>query len=185
MINDLLDLAKIEAGTVEFHPTPLPLMRFLQTLVETLQPVAREKTIDLQVQEKGIEVIVHADADKLTQVLTNLIHNACKFTPAGGTVRVELSLLERLVQVCVADTGCGIAQELQETFHISLRNSIVPFVEYRTTGHWFRVGDREVFCRTPSRPNMGGKQGTQRQPILLHGPQPLRYTRRLCFDQNV
>jgi len=109
MINDLLDLAKIEAGTVEFHPTPLPLMRFLQTLVETLQPVAREKTIDLQVQEKGSEVIVHADADKLTQVLTNLIHNACKFTPGGGTVRVELSLLERLVQVCVADTGCGIA----------------------------------------------------------------------------
>ena len=69
MINDLLDLAKIEAGTVEFHPTPLPLMRFLQALVETLQPVAREKTIDLQVQEKGSEVIVHADADKLTQVL--------------------------------------------------------------------------------------------------------------------
>jgi len=54
-------------------------------------------------------VIVHADADKLTQVLTDLIHNACKFTPGGGTVRVELSLLERLVQVCVADTGCGIA----------------------------------------------------------------------------
>jgi len=53
MINDLLDLAKIEAGTVEFHPTPLPLMRFLQALVETLQPV--EKTIDLQVQEKGSE----------------------------------------------------------------------------------------------------------------------------------
>jgi len=109
MINDLLDLAQIEAATVEFHPTPLPLMRFLQALVETLQPVAREKTIDLQVQEKGSEVIVHADADKLTQVLTNLIHNACKFTPAAGTVRVELSLLERLVQVCVADTGCGIA----------------------------------------------------------------------------
>jgi signal transduction histidine kinase len=103
MINDLLDIAKVEAGTVEFHLTPLPLMRFLQTLVETLQPVAREKTIDLQVQEKGSEVIVHADADKLTQVLTNLIHNACKFTPGGGTVRVELSLLERLVQVCVGD----------------------------------------------------------------------------------
>ena len=84
-------------------------MRFLQTLVETLQPVAREKTIDLQVQEKGSEVIVHADADRLTQFLTNLIHNACEFTPAGGTVRVELSLLERFVQVCVADTGCGIA----------------------------------------------------------------------------
>jgi len=109
MINDLLDLAKIEAGTAEFHPTPLPLTRFLQTLIETLQPVAREKTIDLQVEEKGSEVIMHADADKLTQVLTNLIHNACKFTPAAGTVRVELSLLERLVQVCVADTGCGIA----------------------------------------------------------------------------
>ena len=118
-------------------------------------------------------MIVHADADKLTQVLTNLIHNACKFTPGGGTVRVELSLLERLVQVCVG------------TFHISLRNSIVAVRRVPNDGHWVRVGDREVFCRTPSRPNMGGKQGTQRQPILLHGPQPLRYTRRLCFDQNV
>ncbi|WP_447983379.1 ATP-binding response regulator [Nitrospira sp. Nam74] len=112
MINDLLDLTKIEAGTIEFRPKPIRISTVLDSLMETLGPVARQKDIHLRSEASPTEWLVHADPDKLTQILTNLIHNACKFTPAGGEVRIQLSRdADGCVQICVVDTGCGIAAE--------------------------------------------------------------------------
>ena len=112
MINDLLDLAKIEAGTIEFRPMPVSIKTVVDSLVETLGPVARQKDIRLLSEPSSVEGLVQADPDKLTQILTNLIHNACKFTSAGGEVRIQVSTgTAGDVQICVADTGCGIAPE--------------------------------------------------------------------------
>jgi signal transduction histidine kinase len=118
MINDLLDLAKIEAGTIEFRPKPVPVRSLVDSLVENLQAVARDKGIDLRAEAAPVDWLIQADPDKLTQVLTNLVHNACKFTPAGGKVRIALAAAtDECVQICVSDTGCGIASgELAQVF---------------------------------------------------------------------
>lgn len=112
MINDLLDLAKIEAGTIEFRPRPISIKLVLDSLVETLGPVAHQNGVQLRCEPVLLEELVHADPDKLTQIMTNLIHNACKFTTAGGEVRVRVSReTDGYLQICVADTGCGIPSE--------------------------------------------------------------------------
>jgi len=109
MINDLLDLAKIEAGSIHFHPKTVALATIVEPLVESLQPLALRKSINLQSTIHDRALLIEGDSDKLSQVLTNLVQNACKFTPAGGEVQVEIRNDEEgFARVCVADTGCGI-----------------------------------------------------------------------------
>ena len=109
MINDLLDLSKIEAGTVQLALKTVPIADFAESLVDNLQGLARDKTLSLRAVIQDPQLLVRGDPDKLTQVLTNLVQNACKFTPAGGEVRLEIGSGEHgFVRICVADTGCGI-----------------------------------------------------------------------------
>lgn len=111
MINDLLDIAKIESGAITFDPKALDLAAFLENLVDGLRSVTQDKGIRLQALLNG-PAWSKADSDKLHQVFTNLIDNATKFTKAGGEVRVELKADgEDFVQICVSDTGCGISSE--------------------------------------------------------------------------
>ena len=109
MINDLLDLAKIEAGTIHFSPKAVALATIVDSLIESLAPLAHDKGLRLVTTMQDRTLVVEVDPDKLSQVLTNLVQNACKFTPVGGEVRLEISSDRAdFAQVCVADTGCGI-----------------------------------------------------------------------------
>jgi signal transduction histidine kinase len=118
MSNELLDLTRIESGRLELHRTEVAPDRLIADVVEGLQPMAREKTIVLEAEVAAPLPVLHADRDKLQQVLTNLIHNALKFTPAGGRVRVTAHCrMKREVVVVVEDTGCGIPPtELDRVF---------------------------------------------------------------------
>jgi len=109
MINDLLDLSRIEAGRVELALRPISLFDLVTEVLESLQALAREKSLILEVRHADLLPMIHGDRDKLHQVLTNLIQNAIKFTPQGGAILVE-SLVQddQFVQVSVTDTGCGI-----------------------------------------------------------------------------
>ncbi len=112
MINDLLDLSKIEAGTMSFESKTFAIADLAETLVDNLQVLAREKDIALLTTTAEKDLLVCGDRDKLIQALTNLVQNACKFTPAGGEGRVDITAGEDgLAQVCVSDTGCGIPPE--------------------------------------------------------------------------
>ncbi|HEU4683503.1 MAG TPA: ATP-binding protein [Nitrospira sp.] len=124
MITDLLDLAKIEAGTIHFHPRSVGINEIVETVVESLRLFAKAKSVNLQ-PTLAADCVVHGDPDKLSQVLTNLVHNACKFTPRGGDVRLEVSHDgPGFVRICVADTGCGIpADELPRVFDKFFRGS--------------------------------------------------------------
>jgi signal transduction histidine kinase/HAMP domain-containing protein len=128
MINDLLDLSRIEAGAVEMHPAPVSLRELVDDVVETFQREAREKALTLGVSHAGTLPVIQGDRDKLLQVLTNLIQNAIKFTSPGGTIRVESRLKEdRFVEVAVADTGCGIPpHEVDKVFEKFYRGDSVP-----------------------------------------------------------
>lgn len=115
LINDLLDLSKIEAGRVELNSSRVSLGGLVHEVVETLRPVAAEKPISLEVAAPEPAIVVWADREKLTQVLMNLIGNAIKFTPSEGKVTVSVTGNGNgAVAVSVRDTGSGISAEDRE-----------------------------------------------------------------------
>lgn len=112
LINDLLDLARIEEGRVQVTPTFFSLVGLAGELLDTLRPVAIEKGLVFHLAVLQDPLIVHADRDKVGQVLMNLIGNAIKFTPSGGNVEVELGGEEaEAAMVRITDTGEGIPPE--------------------------------------------------------------------------
>ena len=115
LINDLLDLSKIESGRIEVRSSRVPLSSLVHEVVETLRPVAAEKVIALEATIGEPFILVWADRSKINQVLTNLIGNAIKFTPAPGTVTVSASgKSKETVQVSVSDTGPGVPADEKE-----------------------------------------------------------------------
>jgi signal transduction histidine kinase len=115
LINDLLDLSKIESGKSEFKSSRVSLAGLVHEVVETLRPVAAEKEITLEATISAPSILVWADRDKINQVLMNLVANAIKFTPAQGTVAVSATRDgSESVQVSVSDTGPGIPPDEKE-----------------------------------------------------------------------
>lgn len=113
LITDLLDLGKIEAG-IEMEMAPCSLAEVVREAVETLSPRAAEKGLDLTVEVDRNLPIVRGNAGRLRQVVVNLMDNAIKYTPSGGSVHVHLSRDEKEVIFSVSDTGIGIAPEDQK-----------------------------------------------------------------------
>ena len=118
LINDLLDLSRIEMGRLELRRTAVCIRDLSGDVIENCQPLAQDKGITLTPTFPAQLQPVSGDRDKLTQVLTNLIQNAIKFTPEGGQVRVDVrSRDDGFIQVNVIDTGAGIpSDELDKVF---------------------------------------------------------------------
>lgn len=127
MINELLDLSRIEAGQMHLQRRPAAAADLIEEVVEGLQGLAHAKGIDLTIVTPTGSPSIDGDRDKLHQVLTNLIHNAIKFTATGGRVCIETAeRQEGCLQVTVADTGCGIpAAELDKIFYKFYRGNDV------------------------------------------------------------
>jgi signal transduction histidine kinase len=112
MLNELLDLSRIEAGKMQLLATPLSLQELFSDLIEGFQPLARQKSIEMEVTLADIIPPVQADRDKLYEVVANLLDNAIKFTPPGGRVQISAEVQDvRFVKIRVSDTGCGIPEE--------------------------------------------------------------------------
>ena len=112
LINELLDLSRIESGKIDLIPVNLPIVSLAREVAEILRPVAAEKLISLEVNHNGDEVFAWADRDKVTQVLVNIVGNAVKFTPANGKVTISVDQREqKSVTVSVRDTGPGIPED--------------------------------------------------------------------------
>ena len=135
MINDLLDLSRIEAGRVEVRLASVCMRDLASEVVEGFQRSAQEKSVALHVRHPDTLPPVRGERDKLHQVLTNLLQNAVKFTPKGGRVEVEsLVRNDGFVQISVSDTGCGIPpHELDLVFDRFYRGEAVP-TENRGSG---------------------------------------------------
>lgn len=110
LINDILDLSKIEAGQMEIHPAPHELGEIIEEVVRVMRPLAEKKGLYLDVSCSPGLGIINADRKRLEQVLLNLLGNAVKFTDEGG-VRLECSREEGKVRFSVRDTGPGIREE--------------------------------------------------------------------------
>ncbi|KIQ94645.1 Sensor protein srrB [Anoxybacillus thermarum] len=110
LVNDLLDLARMEAGHLTLHEEQVPLRPYIERIIHKFQALAKEKGVHLLV-EMNDELIVSFDPDRIEQVLTNLIDNALRHTDNGGEVRVIVDAGEEVVRISVQDSGSGIAEE--------------------------------------------------------------------------
>ncbi len=118
MIADLLDLSRIESRTLRLRRVPVKLHPLVHEVVEQFQLVVSEKFQQVTVWCANPEVSVLGDGDRINQIVTNLLHNAIKFTPEKGTIRVDVSSDSDHVRLVISDSGCGIPSEaLPQLFH--------------------------------------------------------------------
>ena len=111
MINDLLALAKAQAGKIEVHVEPVSLTELCESVVSSFSLLARKKRLRVSSQIAPDIPILVTDGGKVLQVLYNFLSNAVKFTPPRGQVTVTAAMLDdKTVRIAVADTGCGIAE---------------------------------------------------------------------------
>ncbi|MFH1394745.1 MAG: hybrid sensor histidine kinase/response regulator [Candidatus Omnitrophota bacterium] len=112
LINDILDLSKMEFEGARLKMEKYALNNIIQGVVDNQKPVAEEHGLFLRAQLDEKIPKIKIDTDRITQVLDNLINNAIKFTSQGGiTVTSEMNCLKKQVIVCVADTGMGISEK--------------------------------------------------------------------------
>ncbi len=112
LINDLLDLSKIEAGHYELHEEDIELPKALGNCMEIMRAQADREGLGLHLEIPPDIPVLHADLRSLDQILLNLISNAVKFTPRGGRITIGAGLdAERGLTIRVADTGIGIAED--------------------------------------------------------------------------
>lgn len=115
MINDILDLAKIEAGKMEVRPTDFRIETVIRAHCDLVRTLSEEKNIELTESIAKDLPTLFQDQVKLQQILTNLLSNAIKFTPEGGRIVVSAKLADSdTLSLAVADTGVGIAEEDQQ-----------------------------------------------------------------------
>jgi len=154
LINDILDLSKIEAGKLEFQPSDVDLEMLLERSMVMVKEKATKHRLTLSTETKKVQGTIHADERKLKQVVYNLISNAAKFTPEGGSILISACYLNlpqrsiltmdgreiilpppnnqeqkdktRFVEVSITDTGIGISQE-------NLDHIFEPFAQVETS----------------------------------------------------
>jgi signal transduction histidine kinase len=114
LINDILDLSKIEAGRMELEPTDFDLPGAIENTLILVRERAQRRGITLGRAVDGHLGKIHADERKVKQVLLNLLSNALKFTPEGGKIDVRAGMRDGVAEISVSDTGVGIAPEDQE-----------------------------------------------------------------------
>ncbi len=139
IINDVLDMSRIEANTLVLHPTVVYLPTFIQDTLDIVKPMMEEKHIAIQIVQKGIAALyLRFDTTYLRQVVVNLLSNAVKFTPCGGHIELSLENISRrgnIVHNCmtVRDNGIGIGKEF-------LSKVFVPFEQENSQNDMTRKG---------------------------------------------
>jgi len=117
LINDILDLSKVEAGQMELRLQMVAIEPVVGQVLSIVEPLAGQKSIKVESDVVAAGEVM-ADAGKLKQMLLNLVSNAIKFTPDGGTVTISSQRLRSAVEISVADTGIGISDADQaQIFH--------------------------------------------------------------------
>ena len=111
LIEDLLDVSRILQGKLNLNFEPINLVSVIEAAIETVRLSAQAKSIQIQIILESSVGEVLGDANRLQQVIWNILSNAIKFTPTGGEVKIKLEQVDSQVQICVTDTGKGIVPE--------------------------------------------------------------------------
>lgn len=110
LVLNLLDLARLEAGTADLKRVPVDLNALIEAVAGRFAPQARSAGVTIEAQRIDLPAVI-GDGDRLAQVLTNLVDNALKFTPAGGRVVLQTRLRGNGAEIDVQDTGSGIQEQ--------------------------------------------------------------------------
>ena len=124
MINDILDLAKIESGKMEVRVEDFSVRDVCEGLTSLARPIAEKKGIDLECRLDEAIPLMHQDPGKLRQILYNLLSNAIKFTPESGKITLTARAEGRFIVLSVSDTGIGIAEEDRERIFEKFRQAV-------------------------------------------------------------
>ncbi|MEW5917437.1 MAG: HAMP domain-containing sensor histidine kinase, partial [Gemmatimonadota bacterium] len=126
LINELLNFARLDAGGVHFDFTNVCVGECIAATLTLIAPQARANGLECRADDLDPALFVHADAEKLRQILLNLLSNAVKYTPSGGRITLHVDVDAERVRIQVADTGAGIpADKLESIFE--------PFVQVNRT----------------------------------------------------
>ncbi|MGZ4415905.1 MAG: ATP-binding protein [Gaiellaceae bacterium] len=144
LINDVLDLSKVEAGQVELELTTFSLREALERGVVMVREVATKNDVQLSLALAPDVDLVRADELRLRQIVFNLLSNAVKFTPVGGSIAVESACVDGEVLVSVADTGPGVALEDQERIFEEFQQTELGVKQREGTGLGLALSRRLV-----------------------------------------
>ena len=134
LINEILDLSKVEAGRMELEIESAVIIAILEAAASTLKPLAAKKSIDLRVESSGPIPRIPMDATRIRQVVLNLVGNAIKFTPEGGQVWLRADVSDRVVRVEVQDTGPGIPTEDHERIFLEFEQARIGSARSKPEG---------------------------------------------------
>jgi signal transduction histidine kinase len=193
LINDILDLAKIEAGKMQVRITEFSIYDICEGMLTMFRPLAEKKNIDLRGQFDAGVPLLRQDAGKIQQILSNLLSNAIKFTPEGGRVQLRLQPAQdrlpldrspapapREILLVVSDTGVGITPEEQELVFEKFRQGANPLTrEHAGTGLGLSI-TRELTRLLGGEVTLQSQVGrgstfTVRLSILLNAEPPLEF----------
>ncbi len=138
MINDILDLAKMESGRMEVRPTQFPIESIIGSLCDMARPLAEKKNIDLDCTFEPQMPRVEQDQAKVQQILNNLLSNAIKFTPEGGRISIAAAQdASGRLEITVSDTGIGISESEQSLVFEKFRQgtAVLPGGDAMTREH--------------------------------------------------
>jgi signal transduction histidine kinase/DNA-binding response OmpR family regulator/CHASE3 domain sensor protein len=192
LINDILDISKVEAGKLELVPEDLPLRRVIEGLARTFEPLARQKELEFSLTvEPNVPMSIHTDRQRLEQILKNLLSNAIKFTDAGRVSLTVSANADGWVQFKVQDSGIGIAPDQQDKIFDAFHQADGSTArKYGGTGLGLSIsrdltnllggtltlastlGEGSTF--TLSLPRNGAVAATPPAPQLVHAAPPVR-----------
>jgi signal transduction histidine kinase len=144
LINEILDLAKIEAGKMELKVESAMLSQIFASVQTIIRPLAAKKTIDLHIEDITVPEPFPMDAARVKQVLLNLLANAVKFSPEGGTVWMRAVSDDGAVRVEVEDTGPGIEQQDQQKIFLEFQQAARDSGKPQGTGLGLTLAKRFV-----------------------------------------
>jgi len=143
LINDVLDISKIESGKIELHPKEIDLARLLESITPAFEPLIQQKGLSMKINISEGLPLIYADEARVKQILINLLANAIKFTQHGG-ITLTASPSERgiqqggepiLAEICVTDTGIGIKEEdISKIFDKFVQADLTTVRQYEGTG---------------------------------------------------
>ena len=111
LVNQLLDLSKLESGNMRLQTSPINIIPLLKGLVLSFASFAERKRITLKFNSDENEIVAYVDKDKFEKIITNLLSNAFKFTPIGGRIEFSITTSDSNIEIAVSDTGIGISSE--------------------------------------------------------------------------
>ena len=203
LINDLLDASRVATGKLSLAIAPVNMGELVRAACDGALPLLHKHGLELTVHLPQNAPYVSGDTVRLTQVFANLLNNACRYTPEGGQVRVSLTVDGNSVEVSVADTGIGVAEDMQErifelfeqanqTLHrgsaglgvgLTLSRQIIQLHQGTLSMH--SEGLNRGSCFTVRLPRLEGEPRQTTTEEKATGPASVRPLHILIADDNV